>query len=126
MKTVDDSLIRISDTVDVVPPELASPRVLSQAQDKTVCNDPTNTLITFRNLLTHTFGFAYIFAEPLIPEWVKHNAPSVRSSVVEKLNHPLRYEPRNDWSYGPSIDWVGLAGVRLWDDPRDFHVHIRL
>jgi CubicO group peptidase (beta-lactamase class C family) len=113
MKAVDLGLIGVSDRVDVVLPELASPQILSQAEDGAVRNNPAHTSITFRHLLTHTSGFAYIFAEPLIQEWVKHNAPPVRSSVVEKFNHPLRYEPGTDWSYGPSIDWAGLAVERV-------------
>ncbi|KUI52858.1 Acyltransferase LovD [Cytospora mali] len=73
--------------------------------------------ITLRQLLTHTSGFSYEFNEPLLQKWRRQQPESERqrppTSVHNRFLHPLLYEPGTSWSYGPSLDWVGVLVERL-------------
>jgi methyl acetate hydrolase len=63
--------------------------------------------ITLRHLLTHTSGLGYPFVQEAAARWFALNpaVPGSRASV----RLPLLFDPGDDWAYGVSTDWVGLA-----------------
>lgn len=80
--------------------------------------------ITFRHLLTHSYGQTYSVMDPdLTGQYLKtHGLPAAPIdgswSVEETFNYPLLSEPGDAWVYGPGIDWAGrviekLSGVSL-------------
>lgn len=68
-----------------------------------------------RQLLTHTAGFGYVFADPDLGRWAKHigrNEENLKDSV-ERWNGPVKFTPGQGWYYGASIDWAGQVVERL-------------
>lgn len=77
---------------------------------------------TARQLLTHTAGFGYVFADPDLTRWAKHigRVEEDFKDIVEKWNSPLKFEPGQGWCYGVGPDWAGqiiekLTGKTLGD-----------
>lgn len=75
-----------------------------------------------RQLLTHTAGFGYVFADPDLTRWAKHigRVEEDFKDIVERWNSPLKFAPGQGWYYGVGLDWAGqviekLTGKTLGD-----------
>ena len=93
-------------------PELQTVRILREFDDndKPVFEDNTNP-ITFRMLLSHTAGFSYEFADPVLLKWARADGRNV-SKVFwtrKELTTPLRFAPGESFGYGVNTDWAGFA-----------------
>lgn len=63
--------------------------------------------ITLRHLLTHSSGFGYPFVQDVMARWFASHPAAPGSKAAITL--PLLFDPGDDWAYGVSTDWVGLA-----------------
>lgn len=65
----------------------------------------------YSQLLTHTAGFGYEFADPLILKWSRQQGRAVwrMKWSREEVSTPLRFPPGESWAYGVNTDWVGLV-----------------
>ncbi|KAF8311377.1 beta-lactamase/transpeptidase-like protein [Clavulina sp. PMI_390] len=76
------------------------------------------TLITLRMLFTHSAGFNFPWAHPLIAEWFIPSDGSVPlkqpriSGLIDSFTLPLVHEPGTKVSYGFSTDWLAQWAVR--------------
>jgi methyl acetate hydrolase len=94
--------------VDHWLPDLAAAQVLTGfASDGAPQLRAPNRPLTLRHLLTHTSGLGYPFVQEAAARWfARHPAlPGSRQSI----RLPLLFDPGDDWAYGVSTDWVGLA-----------------
>jgi CubicO group peptidase (beta-lactamase class C family) len=110
--------------VYTILPELATLPIISETgvERNLTYKDQSNE-ITLRQLLTHTSGLAYDFSSPLLMAWrASRNEASQSFSgrVVDAMNTPLIFNPRDGWAYGTGVDWAGVivervSGTRLDD-----------
>lgn len=70
---------------------------------------PAKGDVTLRQLLTHTFGFAYGFTSPELAAHLQASGASPNDGSRAGLRQPLLFDPGEGWIYGIGIDWVGLA-----------------
>lgn len=116
LQCVERGLFSLDSSADIerLLPEWANPDVLTFHEDGSITSAPAKEKITLRRLLTHTSGLAYDFMPPLV-QWRQSRGEewqSMRGPIAECFAHPLIFEPGTDWSYGPSLDVVGLMVVR--------------
>lgn len=109
MQLVEGGRIELDTPIGDMLPELADPQVLSGfAADGAPILRRAARPITLRHLLTHTSGLGYAFVQPEILRYyqaVGIPAPGSKASI----NMPLLFDPGEDWAYGVSTDWAGLA-----------------
>ena len=109
MQLVEQGQIELDAPIGNVLPELADPQVLAGfAADGAPILRPSVRPITLRHLLTHTSGLGYAFVQPEILRYyqaVGIPAPGSKAGI----SMPLLFDPGEDWAYGVSTDWVGLA-----------------
>ncbi|KAM0253668.1 hypothetical protein ACHAQJ_007180 [Trichoderma viride] len=124
MQCVERDLVTLDGDVRSVLHELQDLDIIgSDENGNFVTKGKNTTAITLRQLLTHTSGFAYEFNNPLLQQWRKQQPENEhRSSTtipsrfitlikwLMTLTIPLT---GTDWSYGPSIDWVGVLIERI-------------
>lgn len=67
------------------------------------------------HLLTHSSGLIYEIVSPLLQKWraFRNESPTPGTTILEAYVTPLIYEPGTAWSYGPSLDFVGLMIERV-------------
>lgn len=66
------------------------------------------SVVTLRNLLTHTSGFTYELWNANEARWKeKTGALSLFTLENKSLQTPLAFDPGTSWEYGTGIDWVG-------------------
>lgn len=122
LQCVEDGLIDLDAPARDYLPEIGRLQVLEQLDaDGTVRTRPPVRDITPRMLLLHTSGLAYdMFDERyavLARERMRHpSATPLRDSITT----PLLHDPGERWTYGTSMDWMGLLiaavrGTRLED-----------
>lgn len=109
MQLVEAGQFDLDAPIGDVLPELVDPQVLTGfAEDGTPILRPAARPITMRHLLTHTSGLGYPFVQPEILRYyqaVGIPAPGSKASITM----PLLFDPGDDWAYGVSTDWAGLA-----------------
>lgn len=109
MQLVEGGRIELEAPIGEVLPELADPQVLTGfAEDGSPILRRAARPITLRHLLTHTSGLGYAFVQSEILRYyqaVGIPAPGSKASITM----PLLFDPGEDWAYGVSTDWVGLA-----------------
>jgi CubicO group peptidase (beta-lactamase class C family) len=134
LQCVERGLVSLDEPVDTIVPELSALPIISETgvERKLTFKDYSNK-ITLRQLLTHTSGLSYDFLDPLLMAWrASRNEESQTFSgrVVEAMNTPLIFEPRDGWAYGTSVDWAGVivervSGMKL-DDYFEKYIKIPL
>ncbi|MDZ4306800.1 serine hydrolase domain-containing protein [Allopontixanthobacter sp.] len=109
MQLVEAGRIELDAPIAPLLPELADPQVLTGfSGDGTPMLRPAAGPITLRHLLTHTSGLGYAFVQPEVLRYFRAAgipAPGSRASITM----PLLFDPGEDWAYGVSTDWAGLA-----------------
>jgi len=66
------------------------------------------SVVTLRNLLTHTSGFTYEIWNANEARWKETTgAPSLFTLENKALQIPLAFDPGTRWDYGIGIDWAG-------------------
>lgn len=109
MQLVEAGRVELDAPIEGLLPELANPQVLTGfAEDGAAVLRPAVRSITLRHLLTHTSGLGYAFVQPEILQYyqaVGMPAPGSKASITM----PLLFDPGDNWAYGVSTDWLGLA-----------------
>ena len=116
LQCVEEGLIDLDAPAREYVPEIAALQVLEElADDGTVRMRPPVRDITPRMLMLHTSGLAYDMFDKryavLARERMRH--PS-STPLWDSINTPLLHDPGERWTYGTSMDWMGLiiAAVR--------------
>lgn len=116
LQCVEDGLIDLDAPAREYVPEIANLQVLEDLDDDgRVRTRPPVRDITPRMLLLHTSGLAYDMFDKryaiLARERMRH--PS-STPLWDSINTPLLHDPGAQWTYGTSMDWMGLivAAVR--------------
>ncbi|KAK7541191.1 beta-lactamase/transpeptidase-like protein [Phyllosticta citribraziliensis] len=80
--------------------------------------------MTLRHLLTHSSGLSYEFFQPLLIKWRNSRGEPFMpgSTVEERMNIPLLYEPGTEWKYSCGIDWAGKMVERVTKMPLDAYM----
>lgn len=139
MQLVERGLLNLDDDIaQTVLPELKGIQILTKMTDEGPILRPAKNKITLRNLLTHSSGLAYEFTHPKMFAWrqwsnqkakkkkaktqsaaadpaAAFRAPFKTRSLDPAVAYliPLLFEPGEGWTYGYSIDWVGVAVSRV-------------
>ncbi|KAM3541215.1 hypothetical protein ARSEF1564_005840 [Beauveria bassiana] len=112
LQLVEDGKLTLDQDLRPVVPYLAEVQILVDFddKDKPVMEENKNP-ITLRQLLTHTAGFSYEFADPLLLKWSRQQKRPVwrMSWSREEVSTPLRFAPGESWGYGVNTDWAGLV-----------------
>lgn len=111
MKLVEAGHLALDDTVDLLLPELAALKILTNTKPPWEYRTPENK-ITYRQLLSHTSGLTYYFHHEHLIAWRQQN-PVEHEDVPHRFNAPLLYEPGTGWEYSCGLDWAGLAVERV-------------
>jgi|HubBroStandDraft_5_1064220.scaffolds.fasta_scaffold13406_2 methyl acetate hydrolase len=109
MQLVEQGRLKLDEPASNVLPELASAQVLDGFEaDGAPKLRPAKRSITPRQLLTHTAGFGYNWANAVILRYIeKYELPDLIHCKRRSLDQPLLADPGERWEYGISIDWVG-------------------
>lgn len=116
LQCVEDGIIDLDVPARTYLPEIGDLEVLlSIEEDGTTVTRPPTRDITPRMLLLHTAGIGYDMFDARCARIAR--ARAVRPSTTplrDSLSTPLLHDPGDRWTYGMSIDWLGLivAAVR--------------
>ncbi len=122
LQCVEDGLIDLDTPAREYLPEIGELQVLDElGDDGSVRTRPPRREITPRMLLLHTSGLAYDLFDPryarLARQRMLHPSPT---PMRDMLHTPLLHDPGEQWTYGTSLDWLGLivaaARARRLDD----------
>jgi CubicO group peptidase (beta-lactamase class C family) len=120
LRLVERDLLTLDDPICDVLTELTEPMVFERfGVDGRPILNPGRTLVTLRQLLTHTAGYGYdTWNQPMGHIQATLQIPRVPTSSDELRRMPLLFEPGTQWNYGINTDIVGRAcevvtGMRL-------------
>jgi methyl acetate hydrolase len=109
MQLVERGVLTLDAPLDDVLPDLANPQVIEGfAADGSAQLRPAKQSITLRHLLTHTSGLGYEFMNQKMI-YARGPSGSPAPGTKASLIAPLLFDPGEQWEYGISTDWVGLA-----------------
>lgn len=111
LQLVEQRKLDLDADVRPLVPELREAKILRgfDRDDNPVYEENTRP-ITLRQMLTHTAGFSYAFADPVLIKWSQatpgRNLSRIQWSRSE-ITTPLRFAPGEAWGYGVGLDWAG-------------------
>ncbi|KAL7755529.1 hypothetical protein ACKLNR_014627 [Fusarium oxysporum f. sp. zingiberi] len=125
---VEKKLIALDDDVSNMLPALGRQKVLAGWDlDGTPILHNRQYPITLRHLLTHSSGAGYSPYNSNLARYQRYRGiqPSQGSTIEERFDFPLLFEPGQGWEYGCGIDWAGklveqLSGISLESYLQDF------
>jgi methyl acetate hydrolase len=109
MQLVEQNKLSLDQPAKEILPFLNDTKVLLgfDAHDHPILRAP-RSVITLRNLLTHTAGFVYDTWNEEINKYAGITGlPAARSGKLEALTAPLNFDPGERWEYGINIDIAG-------------------
>jgi CubicO group peptidase (beta-lactamase class C family) len=116
LQLVERGQLSLDDPVYTHIPELRSFRILKDfdSEGKPVQEQHTKP-ITLRTLLTHTSGLTYDAMHPKLLKWLAYHGrePSTGSTLLQRFDAPLTFEPGESWMYGSGLDYAGLLIERV-------------
>lgn len=114
LQCIEKGLIELDEPLNAILPEFDGKEILTDVSGSDFTFEQNKTLVTARNLLSHTSGLGYPFTNKLLglrAQARSHLKYSYR--VTERYNIPLVFEPGTGWLYGCSLDWAGVVVGRL-------------
>lgn len=111
MQMVEEGLVSLDDLAKKYVPEIAEIQVLDgfSADGEPLLRAPSNE-ITLNHLMLHTAGFCYeFFSDDLLRYRTLKDIPSVLSCTFAGFRDVLLHDPGAQWTYGSSIEWLGLV-----------------
>ena len=115
MQLVEEGALSLDDEARRYLPEIAQCQVLTgfDAAGQPQLRPPTRQ-ITLRHLMLHTAGFGYEFFSADEQRYrAVAGLPSTLACNFAAINSVLLHDPGERWTYGPSIDWLGLIVEKL-------------
>ncbi|KAJ3529797.1 hypothetical protein NM208_g9599 [Fusarium decemcellulare] len=116
LQLVEKQLIRLDTDVSNILPVLGRQKVLAgwNPDGSPILNKRRNP-ITLRHLLTHSSGAGYDFSNRDLEKFhcFRNTLPSKGSTIDERFDLPLLFEPGEGWEYGCGIDWAGKVVEQL-------------
>lgn len=112
LQLVERGLVKLDDDVAPLLPALAKQPILTGfGEDGTPITKERSGPITLHQLLTHSLGGTYEFANSDILQWRKYQGllGKTGGTIEEVFGHPLLYEPGESWCYGTASDVRGFA-----------------
>ena len=109
MQLVEQGKIDLDAPAGEICPWLNEVQVLEGFDEsgKPVLRAPTS-MVTLRNLLTHTSGFTYEMWNANDAQWRETTGtPSLTTQENKSLQAPLAFDPGTRWEYSIGIDWAG-------------------
>ena len=119
MQLVEQGRLSLDEPAGKVIPDLGKVKVLEGWDGDKPRLREARGVITLRNLLTHTSGFAYDIWNPHMDRYLNvMGLPRAGSGKNVALTTPLAFDPGARWEYGIGIDWAGkmveaVTGQRL-------------
>lgn len=115
LQCVEDGILDLDAPAKSYLPEIGALEVLEElGPDGSVRTRPPTRDITTRMLLLHTSGLAYDMFDSryalLARERMRH--PS-STPLRDSITTPLLHDPGERWTYGTSMDWLGLVVARV-------------
>lgn len=122
LQCIEDGLIELDAPARDYLPAIGDLRVLERIDEDDVAHTrPPTRDITVRMLLLHTSGIAYDMFDAQCARLsrARMRTPSA-TPLWDSLQTPLVHDPGERWTYGMSMDWLGLLvsavrGERLED-----------
>lgn len=106
LQCVEDGILNLDLPASTYLPELESLRVLERIdEDGSVHTRPPRFPLTPRMLLLHTSGIGYDMFNADLAKLGRLTPPS---SLRDSLRAPLLHDPGERWTYGMSLDILGL------------------
>jgi len=120
MQCVERGLLDLDADVTPILPEVKAMDLLTGFDPETgkpLLQKPTQTL-TLRMLLTHSSGMSYDIFDPALQKYRAAMGQKVApgTTIAERYDCPLVYEPGTAWGYSPSVDWAGKMVERVNDN----------
>ena len=110
MQLVESHQLDLDQPAGDFVPYLAEVQVLvGLGDDGTAVLRPPITPVTTRQLLAHTSGFGYNWTDASLARHVP-SLPKALSGSQAGYEHPLTFDPGEQWSYGIGTDWAGRVG----------------
>lgn len=109
MQLVEQGKIDLDAPAGNICPWLHEVEVLDgfDSSGEPILRAPTS-VVTLRNLLTHTSGFTYELWNANEARWKERtSALSLFTLENKALQTPLAFDPDTRWEYGTGIDWAG-------------------
>ena len=115
MQLVEEGLVTLEDAAKEYAPEIAEIQVLDgfDANDEPILRAPARD-ITLNDLMLHTSGFCYeFFSDDLLKYRTMKEIPTILSGTFASFRDVLLHDPGAQWTYGSSIEWLGIIVERL-------------
>ncbi len=127
MMLYEENAFQLDDPIARFLPEFEHMQVLVGGDEDNPQLEPARSLITMRQLMTHTSGLTYDFlmASPVDALYRKHgitfaNVDGSLADVVKRLAEmPLLFQPGTRWNYGFSTDVLGRVVEAISGLPLD-------
>lgn len=110
LQMIEEGLVSLNDPAKKFLPELADVQVLEgfDANGEPKLRAPASD-ITLDHLMLHTSGFGYeFFSEDLLRYRDLKDIPTILSCTNQAIRDVLLHDPGTNWTYGSSIEWLGL------------------
>jgi CubicO group peptidase (beta-lactamase class C family) len=115
MMLYEEGAFTLDDPITRFVPEFANLRVMTgvDADGAPILSDPAR-LVTLRDVMTHTAGFAYGLsgddpANRAFREQRILSAPDLETFIDQVASVPLLFQPGTRWSYSASVDIQGYV-----------------
>ncbi|WP_017259983.1 serine hydrolase domain-containing protein [Pedobacter arcticus] len=133
MKLVEEGKLKLDDKVSKYIPEFANPQVLLSFNEKDTTYSTVNAgkEITIKDLMTHTSGIGYGFADKRlaaiykkngIPDLAVADSIFILNKVKTLAKLPLGVQPESQFFYGLGIDVLGAVIECASDKKLDVYV----
>lgn len=112
LQHVDAGVLSYDDpaTVEKYAPELVRQKVLlSYDPESGPVFEERKVPLTLRHLVTHTSGLMYWPFDATLSSYLSSlRTPVMYAPTFADLDQPLRFQPGDQFSHGPGLDWAGV------------------